>query len=114
VKDEKGVRETAIIDLLESFANETGKNIIDVALAWLRQHHDASLLSTVTIIGPRSLTQLEDNLSSLDLTLTTEQIRRLDEVSEISLGSPHEIIAESQTNLFGRGTGQIAIKHPVA
>jgi aryl-alcohol dehydrogenase-like predicted oxidoreductase len=114
VKDEKGKRETAIVDLLETIAKETGKNNIDVALAWIRQKYDESTLSTVTIIGPRSLKQLEDNLSTLDLTLTTDQIKRLNEVSQISLGSPHEIIAASQNNLFGRGTGQIEIKHPIA
>ncbi|WP_221392991.1 aldo/keto reductase [Dyadobacter sp. NIV53] len=114
VKGEKGERETAIIDLVEKIANETGKNSIDVALAWIRQKYDESSLSTVTIIGPRSLQQLEDNLATLDLTLTTDQIKRLNEVSLISLGSPHEIIAASQNNLFGRGTGLIGIKHPVA
>lgn len=113
VKDEKGERETAIIDLLETYAKETGTNIIDVALAWIRQKHDQSTLSTVTIIGPRNLKQLNDNLASLDLTLTIDQIQSLNEVSKISLGSPHEIIAESQSNLFGRGTGLIEIKHPV-
>lgn len=114
VKDEKGERETAIIDLLDSIAKETGKNLIDVALAWIRQKYDSSVLSTVTVIGPRTLKQLEDNLTSLDLTLTTAQINTLNEVSAISLGSPHEIIAASKNNLFGRGTGQIGIKHPVA
>jgi len=114
VKDEKGERETAIIDLVESIAKETGRNTIDVALAWIRQKYDESTLSTVSIIGPRNLKQLEDNLASLTLTLTRDQIKSLNEISQISLGSPHEIIAASQNNLFGRGTGLIEIKHPVA
>jgi aryl-alcohol dehydrogenase-like predicted oxidoreductase len=114
VKDEKGERETAIIDLLESIAKETGNKIIDVALAWMRQKYDQSTLSTVTIIGPRTVKQLEDNLASLEVTLTIEQIEQLNQVSQISLGSPHEIIEASQNNLFGRGTGLIEIKHPVA
>lgn len=114
VKDEKGERETAIIDLLETIAKETGKKVIDVALAWIRQKYDEFTLSTVTVIGPRTVKQLEDNLGSLELRLTGEQITSLNEVSQISLGSPHEIIDASRTNLFGRGTGQIEIKHPVA
>lgn len=114
VKDEKGERETMIMDTVETIAKETGKNNIDVALAWIRQKYDESSLSTVTIIGPRTLKQLDDNLATLDLQLTTDQIRKLNEVSQISLGSPHEIIAASQNNLFGRGTGLIEIKHPVA
>jgi aryl-alcohol dehydrogenase-like predicted oxidoreductase len=114
MKDEKGERETAIIDLLNKIADETGHKVIDVALAWTRQKYDQSTLSTVTIVGPRTLKQLDDNLASLDFTLTAEQINHLNEVSSISLGSPHEIIDASQNNLFGRGTGQIEIKHPVA
>jgi aryl-alcohol dehydrogenase-like predicted oxidoreductase len=114
LKEESGERETAIIDLLHKIAKETGKQIIDVALAWIRQKYDSSLLSTVTVIGPRTLKQLQDNLSSLELTLTADQIDSLNDVSKISLGSPHEIIDKSKNNLFGRGTGQIEIKHPVA
>lgn len=114
VTDEKGERETAIIDLLEVIAKENGIRVIDVALAWTRQKYDQSSLSTVTVIGPRNLNQLNDNLASLEINLSLEQISRLNEVSAISLGSPHEIIAASQSNLFGAGTGLIEIKHPVA
>jgi aryl-alcohol dehydrogenase-like predicted oxidoreductase len=113
VKDEKSARETAIIDLLESIAKDTGTKVIDVALAWVRQRYDHSLLSTVSIIGPRTLQQLKDNLSSLDLTLTPDQMKQLNEVSEFSRGVPHEIIAGSSGMLMGRGTGLIGIKHPV-
>jgi aryl-alcohol dehydrogenase-like predicted oxidoreductase len=114
VKDEKGERETAILDTVEAIAKETGHSIIDVSLAWIRQKNAHSALSTVTIIGPRNQKQLKDNLASLELTLTDEQISRLNSVSEISYGSPHEIIDQSQALLFGRGTGLIEIKHPVA
>ncbi|MDN5286604.1 MAG: aldo/keto reductase [Mucilaginibacter sp.] len=114
VKDSKDERENRILDLLESIAVETGTKVIDVALAWIRQKYDDASLSTFTVIGPRNLKQLDDNLSSLDLTLTKEQINQLNEASQISLGSPHEVIAASQSMLFGRGSGQIEIKHPVA
>jgi len=114
VKDEKGDRETAIIDLLEKIAAQTGTKVLDVALAWIRQKHDHTSLSTVTIIGPRTVSQLEDNLNSLELTLSQEHLQQLDEVSKISLGSPHEIITSSAANLMGRDTGLIEIKHPVA
>ncbi|WCT13297.1 aldo/keto reductase [Mucilaginibacter jinjuensis] len=113
-KDSKDERETRILDLLESLASETGTKVIDVALAWIRQKYDDSSLSTVTFIGPRNLHQLNDNLTSLDLTLSKDQINQLDEAGKISLGAPHEVIAASQAMLFGRGSGQIEIKHPTA
>jgi aryl-alcohol dehydrogenase-like predicted oxidoreductase len=114
VKDESSQRETAIIDLLENIAQHTGHKVIDIALAWIRQKHDESNLATVTVIGPRTAQQLEDNLAALNLTLTSSQIRSLNEVSQISLGSPHEIIDASKNKIFGRGAGEIQIKHPVA
>ncbi|NOW94967.1 aldo/keto reductase [Mucilaginibacter sp. SG564] len=114
VKDSKNERETRILDLLESIAAETGNQVIDVALAWIRQKHDQSTLSTITVIGSRNVSQLDANLSSLELTLTKDQISHLNEASQIELGSPHEVIAASQGMLFGGSTGQIEIKHSVA
>ncbi|MBE9463916.1 aldo/keto reductase [Dyadobacter subterraneus] len=114
VKAETGNRETQILNLLEIFAKEYQVKVLDVALAWIRQKHDQSALSTVTIIGPRTTEQLNDNLASLALTLSDEHIQKLNEVSAIDLGSPHEIIAKSSASLFGAGSGLIALNHPVA
>ncbi len=114
VKDEKGERETRILNQLEVIATGRGTKVIDVALAWIRQKYDASSLSTIAVIGPRNLAQLEDNLSSLTLVLTNEELTQLNDASQFELGAPHEVIAASQNRLFGRGTGIIEIKHPVA
>lgn len=113
VRDSKNERETRILDLLESIAADTGTKVIDVALAWERQKYEDTSLSTVTVIGPRNVEQLDANLRSLDLSLTKEQLGRLNEASSFDLGSPHEIIAASQGSIFGRGSGAIEIKHPV-
>ncbi|MEI2750911.1 MAG: aldo/keto reductase [Ferruginibacter sp.] len=99
--------------MLENIAYDTGAKVIDVALAWIRQKYDHSTLSTVTIIGPRTLQQLEDNLSSLELQLTQEQINQLNDISKFDLGSPHEVIAASQNNIVGKESGKIEIKHSV-
>lgn len=113
IRQEKGDRETAVIDLLGEIAKETDKRMIDVALAWVRQH-DLSGLSPVTVIGPKNITQLEDNLASLELTLTPGQIKRLDDISAVDLGYPHGIISSSQNKMFGRAAAGIEIKHAVA
>ncbi|MCD6291156.1 MAG: aldo/keto reductase, partial [Anaerolineae bacterium] len=36
---------------------------------------------TSPIIGPRTMEQLEDNLGALDVTLTEEDLKRLDQVA---------------------------------
>ena len=58
---------------------------------------------SVPIIGARKLTQLEDNLASLTLTLTPEQVALLDEASKIDLGFPHEFYAIDMVRSFVYG-----------
>jgi aryl-alcohol dehydrogenase-like predicted oxidoreductase len=114
LKQESSEQHTAILDLLESIAAENKVKVIDVALAWMRQKDDQRPLSTVTIIGPRTVNQLEDNLASLNVSLSIEQISALNVVSAISLGAPHQVIAEMQPALFGAGSGLIAHQQVVA
>jgi diketogulonate reductase-like aldo/keto reductase len=77
--------------MLEAIANETGSNAGRVAIAWV------GAKGTIPIIGPRTRAQLDDNLAAVDVSLTADQIRRLDEVSAISLGFPHDLLAGPAT-----------------
>jgi hypothetical protein len=38
-----------------------------------------------------------DNLAALELKLSTDHLRQLDEVSAISLGFPHDLVSEKST-----------------
>lgn len=78
---------TAIIDTLEAVAEETGSNAGRVAIAWVRAK------GVIPIIGPRTRAQLDDNLGAVDVSLSDDQIRRLDEVGAVSLGFPHDMLA---------------------
>lgn len=82
---------TAILDVLETIANETGSNSGRVAIAWV------GAKGVIPIIGPRTRAQLDDNLAAVNLFLTADQLRRLDEVSAISLGFPHDMLAVPAT-----------------
>jgi hypothetical protein len=46
----------------------------------------------VPIIGARRLAQLEDNIRSLNLTLSPAQLERLDAVTAVPLGFPHDLM----------------------
>jgi hypothetical protein len=46
-------------------------------------------VAVIPIIGARKLSQFEDNLASIDLTLSADQLKMLDEPSRIELGFPH-------------------------
>jgi len=92
-------RTLAIANEVSSVAQEMGRTPAQVALAW-------TLLNpavTSTIMGVRTLAQLEDNLAALDITFMEHQVARLDAVSRIELGFPHEMIGASitQNMMFG-------------
>jgi diketogulonate reductase-like aldo/keto reductase len=58
-----------------------------VALAWVQAQPGV----TSTIIGARRLSQLEDNLKSLDVGLTAEELRRLDALTKPMFGFPQNM-----------------------
>ncbi|MFZ8360703.1 aldo/keto reductase, partial [Staphylococcus aureus] len=67
-------------------AKEVGRSPAQVSLAWLRQRPTP----VIPIVGARKLDQFKDNLASLDLTLNADQLARLNTVSRVPLGFPHE------------------------
>jgi len=73
-----GERAYAIVDELVRIGNEVGTTPAGVALAWVRDRPGVAS----TIIGARSLPQLEENLASLSVDLTPAQLQRLDVLSK--------------------------------
>jgi aryl-alcohol dehydrogenase-like predicted oxidoreductase len=68
-----------IIDVVNPIARQHDCSVARIALAWLL----AKPVVTSVIIGARNLQQLEDNCRSVDITLTPEQLKALDQVSEL-------------------------------
>ena len=79
----------AVVRALVAIGQELGVSAAPVALAWLRYRP----VPVIPIVGSRRLAQFEDNLSSLDVSLSPEQLGRLDQVSAVSLGFPHDFLA---------------------
>jgi aryl-alcohol dehydrogenase-like predicted oxidoreductase len=82
------VRNLAIADAVNAVAAERGASSAQVAIAWVRAQQARSVI--VPILGVRRREQLEDNLGALDLELTAEELARLEEVSRVELGFPHD------------------------
>jgi aryl-alcohol dehydrogenase-like predicted oxidoreductase len=72
----RGPDADARLAALSEVAAELGVTNHQLVLAWLL-HQSAPRV--VPLIGPRTLTQLEDALPSLDVKLSAEQLSRLDE-----------------------------------
>jgi aryl-alcohol dehydrogenase-like predicted oxidoreductase len=64
------------MEAYEAFCRELGEKPADVALAWLLHNP----VVTAPIIGPRTREQLDDSLRALEITLSTEALKRLDEI----------------------------------
>ena len=74
-----------IVDALQPIAEAHGVSVAQVALAWLLGK-DAV---TSVIIGARRMDQLVDNLASVDLQLTADEMAALDEVSRLPVAYPY-------------------------
>jgi aryl-alcohol dehydrogenase-like predicted oxidoreductase len=79
-----------IIKAVKTVTDQTGRSMAQVALAWLGSRP----VPVIPIIGARKLSQVQDNLASIDLSLSAEQLKTLDEASRIELGFPHEFYAK--------------------
>ena len=86
-------RTERIVTAIKTVSDETGRSMAQIALAWLRYRP----VPVIPIIGARKLSQLQDNLASLELTLSAGQLRTLDEASRIELGFPYSIYAKEST-----------------
>jgi len=83
-------RNLAIAEAVAGVAGESGATPAQVALAWLLQREGRPV---IPILGARSLAQVKDNLGSLELRLDAGQWARLEAVSAVSLGFPHDFLA---------------------
>ena len=68
-----------IVDVLDEIAKVRGKTIPQVALNWLLRRPSVSSI----IIGARNEQQLRDNLGAVGWSLSEEETRRLEQVSEV-------------------------------
>jgi aryl-alcohol dehydrogenase-like predicted oxidoreductase len=66
-----------VVDVLVTVAGRHGVSVAQIALAWLL----ANAAVTSVIIGAKKLSQLDDNLKAIDVVLTEEDRKALDEVS---------------------------------
>ena len=88
-------------DAVKSIAQEVGGSPAQVALAWLL--HRPYRVPVIPIVGARKLAQVQDNLACVDVKLSGDHLRRLDEVSAIELGFPHEFFTKDMVRGFAYG-----------
>jgi aryl-alcohol dehydrogenase-like predicted oxidoreductase len=92
-------RKEAIVREVVALARECGHSSAQVALAWIRQR----ATPVIPIIGARKLAQVKDNLACVDIRLEPALVQRLDSVSRIEMGFPHDIFANeiARSTIYG-------------
>ena len=93
-------RTFAIIDELIRVAAELGTTPAAVALAWVQAKPGV----TSTIIGARTMDQLEQNLAGLEVQLATEHMQALDELSATPLAFPAPFLQAATTIMHSGAT----------
>ena len=96
---EQSDRNTNIAKEVDKIAQQTGYSSPQVALSWLLSK------GVIPIVGARKVSHVEDNLKCVDVKLSPEQIKQLDDVSQIKLGFPHDFFkADMVRNFVYNGT----------
>lgn len=98
-------RNLAVAAAVVTLAKEIKRTPSQVALNWVRQQTERGVI--IPILGARTAAQITDNLGCLDFELTGDQLARLNEISQIELGFPHDFIKRGEPNPFLYGTGEI-------
>jgi len=82
-----------------AIADEMNVSASHIALKWTMQQG----FSAIPVVGATKVSQLEDNLKTIDITLNDEQLKRLNDISAIELGFPGDFFKEEgvKTNTFG-------------
>ncbi len=88
-----------ILSVVKSISEQVGRSMAQVSLAWLRY----GSVPVIPILGARKVSQLIDNLASLDLELSAEQVNALDEASRVELGFPYDFYNRELVRSFRYG-----------
>jgi len=89
-----------LLDALAGIAGALGTTVAAVALAWVRQQQPV----TTTLIGARTVAQLDANIASLDVTIPAEDLARLDELTAPDLDFPFAFLDRTARNWQQAGT----------
>jgi aryl-alcohol dehydrogenase-like predicted oxidoreductase len=94
-------RSLSIANVVQTIAEELKRTPSEVALSWLKYQGERGVI--IPIIGARTQEQLKNNLASLDLKLSGDQLKRLDDISKIEMGFPHDFLSADmlKTMMYG-------------
>ncbi len=96
----------SVLSTLVSVAEEIGTTPGRVAISWVVSK------KVLPILGAKTFSQLEENLAASSITLSPDQIRRLDLSSAIPLEYPHQMLASEGVQNLLTGNRHQLIDYP--
>jgi aryl-alcohol dehydrogenase-like predicted oxidoreductase len=91
----------AQLDIAEGLVEVAGKinaTPAQTAIAWLLQREIK--VPNIPIVGARKPEQLEDTLKAIEVSIPDEDLQKLDQLSAVPLGFPHEFVRWPQAQQF--------------
>lgn len=94
-------RANDIAQVVQTVADELGKPPAQVAINWSRQRDPG--LTVLPIMGARTAEQIEQTLGCLDWAMPQDALEKLDAVSAVEMGFPHDFLRSDGVKdaLFG-------------
>jgi aryl-alcohol dehydrogenase-like predicted oxidoreductase len=89
-----------LLDLMERMAIELCTTVPRIALSWVQNRPGV----TSTIVGARTMAQLDDNIGALDVKLTPEHVAALDKASTPTLSFPADMLSMVPAFAYGGTT----------
>lgn len=83
-----------LVDVLKEIGNQYNASVAQTALAWVRQQSGI----TSTIIGAKTVEQLNDNIKSTVFNLTEDDFKKIDEVSPLPLQYPGWMVKQQSSS----------------
>ncbi|EXJ79505.1 aryl-alcohol dehydrogenase AAD14 [Capronia coronata CBS 617.96] len=104
-------KEAKISEALEKVATEHGtESLSSIALAYLRQKAPGQVFP---LVGGRKIEHLMDNINSLSITLTDDQVEYLESVQPFDMGFPCNFIGQDPKTT-GKSQTLLAMSAPMA
>lgn len=101
-------RNTNIAREVKRIADELGVTPTQIAINWLRQKKGV----IIPIVGAKKESQIKDSLDCLNFVIPDEFMKKLDDVSKIELGFPHDFLNQPLINdLLFSGKKDLIINH---
>lgn len=98
-------RSVNIAKLVVDIAKESNVSPSTVALSWVKQQGNL----IIPVVGARQEEQVNENVKNLDFRLTEDQLARLNSLTKIEPGFPHDFLSSEgvKTNLYAGVYDQI-------